>query len=123
MDATQCVRDGGKYKLTYYLRMPDDKLQGDKCSHAVAKDIGLSQPKLLDCSGNVICHSLEREGPIYILSVAVCLQFECNNQSISGKARQQPSKRGADRRKSAMNENQWLIAFTMNLVVHLEPIN
>jgi hypothetical protein len=122
VEAALVVGDRGEHELAHHLRVPDGDLQGDAGSHAVTEDVGLFDSEMLECSGGVVGHLLDGQRAIYIGRASMGLQLEGDDLPGLCKFRQNVSERGADCRKSAVEQNQRL-SRSVDLVVHIEAVH
>src|SRR5215218_9344812 len=97
-------------------------MQGDAAAHAVAEDVGFFDPEVLERGGDIIGHLLDGERAIYVRRAPMGLHLEGDNLPSLGKRGQKLSEGGADRRKGAVKEDQWLSG-AVDLVIHLETVH
>jgi hypothetical protein len=97
-------------------------MQGDGSPHAVAKEIGTVNPQVPQRSGDIIRHPFEGQWAVNVRGASMCLQLEGDDLSGLGKFWQERAERGADGRKSAVQQREWL-SFTVDLIVHHESVH
>ena len=118
VDTVESVGDRGEHEFAHHLRVPESNPHGDAGSHAEAEEVGLFDPELLEGGDGVVCHLLHGQRAIDVGGAPVGLHLECDHPPGLGEFRQDATERGADRRESAVEQDQRLSRAAI-LVVHL----
>jgi len=99
------VRGRGDDELAHHRRLADRQLQGDPAAHAVADDVRVVDPEVLEHRGGVVRHLLVGDRAIGVGRMPMSLLVDGDHLPRRGQARQDRTHR-VDRHVGAVQQDE-----------------